>query len=61
MDLAAKVDFEFIGHRVVHGGELFKDVTEMTEENLSRLSTISGNPIWSLSSPSLVSRLSLNI
>ena len=43
MDIAAKVDFEFIGHRVVHGGELFKDVTEMTEENLSQLSRISSN------------------
>ena len=41
LDLAANVDFEFIGHRVVHGGELFRDVTEMTEENLSKLSTIS--------------------
>ena len=48
MDLATKVDFDFIGHRVVHGGELFKDVTEMTEENLSQLSTISSNRRWPL-------------
>ena len=41
LDLASNFEFDFIGHRVVHGGELFKDVTEMTTENLLKLSTIS--------------------
>ena len=43
MDLASSLEFEYIGHRVVHGGELFRDVTEMTRENLSKLRQISSN------------------
>ena len=43
LDLASGFEFDFIGHRVVHGGELFKDVTEMTKETLWKLSLLSSS------------------
>ena len=42
LDIASQSQIDFVGHRVVHGGELFRDVTEITEESLKDLRKIEG-------------------
>ena len=37
LDIASQSKIDYIGHRVVHGGELFRDVTEITEKSLKEL------------------------
>merc|ERR1711892_954853 len=39
--IVENVDFSYVGHRVVHGGEMFKEATVMDEENITKLSEIS--------------------
>ena len=39
--IVENVDFSYVGHRVVHGGEMFKEATVMDEENIIKLSAIS--------------------
>ena len=34
------VNFSYVGHRVVHGGEIFKQATVMDKENIEKLSKI---------------------
>ena len=34
------MDFSYVGHRVVHGGEIFKQATVMDKENIEKLSKI---------------------
>ena len=34
LDISSQSQIDYVGHRVVHGGELFRDVTEITEESL---------------------------
>ena len=42
LDIASQVKLDFVGHRVVHGGERFKEATEITEETLRNLTDIQG-------------------
>ena len=42
LDIASQSQIDFVGHRVVHGGELFRDVTEITEESLKDLRRTEG-------------------
>ena len=42
LDIASQVKLDFVGHRVVHGGERFKEATEITEETLKNLTDIQG-------------------
>ena len=42
LDIASQVKLDFVGHRVVHGGERFKEATEITEETLMNLTDIQG-------------------
>jgi len=41
LDLVKKEQFDFIGHRIVHGGELYTKPTILNKEMLSDLSTLS--------------------
>ena len=38
--------FEYIGHRVVHGGELFCDTTEVNDQVLQKLKEIDGTILF---------------
>lgn len=42
LDIASQSKIDYVGHRVVHGGELFRDVTEITEESLKNLKRTEG-------------------
>ena len=42
LDIASQSQIDYVGHRVVHGGELFRDVTEITEESLEDLRRTEG-------------------
>ena len=42
LDIASQSEIDFVGHRVVHGGELFRDVTEITDESLKDLRRTEG-------------------
>ena len=42
LDIASQSQIDFVGHRVVHGGELFRDVTEITDESLKDLRRTEG-------------------
>ena len=42
LDIASQRKIDFVGHRVVHGGELFRDVTEITEESFEDLKRTEG-------------------
>ena len=37
LDVASQTNIDYVGHRVVHGGEMFRDVTEMTVDTLRDL------------------------
>ena len=39
-DIVDNVNFSYVGHRVVHGGEIFKQATVMDKENIEKLSKI---------------------
>ena len=50
MDLVSERNFSFVGHRVVHGGEIFKDVTEVNQDSMNELAKLNNlaplhNPI----------------
>ena len=42
LDIVSQSEINFVGHRVVHGGELFRDVTEITRESLEDLRRTEG-------------------
>ena len=48
LDIASQVKLDFVGHRVVHGGERFKEATEITEEALKNLTDIQGIQTWNI-------------
>ena len=39
--IVESVEFTSVGHRVVHGGEIFKTAAVMTDENIEKLEKIS--------------------
>ena len=39
-NIVDNVNFSYVGHRVVHGGEIFKHATVMDKENIEKLSKI---------------------
>ena len=43
LNLAREANFDFIGHRVVHGGETFKTATELNDDVLRDLQKIDGD------------------
>ena len=45
-ELVSDIEFNNIGHRVVHGGEVFKDVSEINEETLHNLDKIKGTAFY---------------
>ena len=50
LDIASQSNIDFVGHRVVHGGELFRDVTEITDESLKDLRRTEGKRTSSMPS-----------
>ena len=48
LDIASQRKIDYVGHRVVHGGELFRDATEITEESFEDLRRTEGKGSLSL-------------
>ena len=46
LDMSADIPFKYIGHRVVHGGELFCDTTEINDHVLQKLKEIDGMELY---------------
>ena len=42
LDIASQRKIDFVGHRVVHGGELFRDATEITQESFEDIRRTEG-------------------
>jgi len=40
LDLVSERKFDYVGHRVVHGGETFKDVAEINQDSMHKLSQL---------------------